>query len=555
MSFGVAGRVQPRQTATEIMHAADVAVYQAKLAGRNRTVLSAGAKAGEPTGLAPTTTVTVPVSSDRTDESYKPAEVVRHPGRSTSPRWNLAFTILLAALAVTGSALTWQPVTVAMVTGIAVFMGLALLTEWWAVELYSRNTSISTTGVVLLSGTALFGPLAGLAISTTFVLVNVIRQRRPFHTVVFNLSQSVITSLLGHGVFLIVAQFPAHWAISLVATLVASMLGYVFSTGAIGLRMSLASGRSLASLWGEHFGWLWPYYIAFGVVAFGVSHSYVISGWLGVAVMLVPVLLLRFSQSQYISRTTIMVSELRQKNAELVRTSQQLTEVNEGLIKALSQAIDLRDPFVEGHSQHVARYAVLIARELGLSDTRIENVRRAALLHDLGKLGIPDSILLKTERLTTEEYELVKRHASLGAEMIERLTPLAHLAPFIRHHHERFDGCGYPEHLSADAIPLEARILSVADTVEAMASDRPYRPAQLANRIMNELRANLGTQFDPVVVAAFERVVARHGTTLIVNSAYHLARLVPELTSSLRTRVDAPAVPPVIVATGRQFRH
>ncbi len=556
MSFGVAGRVQPRQTATEIMHAADVAVYQAKLAGRNRIVLSEGAKAGAPAGAAPTTTVSVLVSPERVDEAHQPHEPAgRTASRPHQPRWNLALTSLLVALAVAGSSLAWQPVSSATVTGILVFMGLALLTEWLAIELYSRNTSISTTGVVLLAGTALFGPLAGLAVSVTFVLVNVIRHRRPVHTVVFNLAQSVITSLLAHGVFQVVAHLPGHWAISLAGTLAAAMLSYVLSTGAIGLRMSLTSGRPLSAVWREHFSWLWPYYIAFGVVAYGVTISYAISGWLGVAVMLVPVALLRFSQSQYISRTTQMVSELRQKNAELVRTSQQLTEVNEGLIKALSQAIDLRDPFVEGHSQHVARYAVLIARELGLSDTRIEHVRQAALLHDLGKLGIPDSILLKTERLTTEEYELVKRHAPLGAEMIERLAPLAHLAPFIRHHHERFDGCGYPEHLSGDSIPLEARILSVADTVEAMASDRPYRPAQPASRIMNELRANLGTQFDPVVVAAFERVVARHGTALIVNSAYSLARLVPELTSSLRAHLDAPTVPPVIVATGRQFRH
>jgi HD-GYP domain-containing protein (c-di-GMP phosphodiesterase class II) len=175
----------------------------------------------------------------------------------------------------------------------------------------------------------------------------------------------------------------------------------------------------------------------------------------------------------------------------------------------------------------------MTARELGLDDHRIERVRRAALLHDLGKIGIPDSILLKSGRLTRQEYELIKRHAPLGAELIEKLQPLSELAPFIRHHHERFDGRGYPEGLTGEQIPLEARILSLADTIEAMASDRPYRPAQPAARIMAEVRAQSGAQFDPVIIAAFERVLEREGMSIITNSAFSLSRLAPQFTQGI----------------------
>ena len=192
--------------------------------------------------------------------------------------------------------------------------------------------------------------------------------------------------------------------------------------------------------------------------------------------------------------------------------------LSEERLLLLSNVIELRDRHVWGHSQRVARFATLMAQELGLPLERMERVRKAGLLHDIGKLGISESILFKPGRLTPAEYEIVKQHAALGADIISRCHSLGALLPFVRHHHEHYDGGGYPDRLQGQAIPLEARILSVADAVEAMASGRPYRPALDRRAILTEIQHHAGAQFDPEVVIAFVRVAQIGGDGVIVNS-------------------------------------
>lgn len=235
--------------------------------------------------------------------------------------------------------------------------------------------------------------------------------------------------------------------------------------------------------------------------------------------MFIPLLMLRFSQSEYLRRTKTTVSQLKAANHELLHRAENVAKLNDDLIRAMSRAVDFRDPYAKSHSQHVARYAELMAQELGLAPERIELIQWAGLLHDIGKLGVPESILFKPDKLTPEEYRVIQQHSVIGAAMIQHLVALRPLIPFIRHHHERFDGRGYPDALREHTIPLEARILSVADAVEAMASDRPYRKGMEAEAVLAELRRNSGAQFDPQVVAAFERVIRRYGLTMIVNSA------------------------------------
>ena len=153
----------------------------------------------------------------------------------------------------------------------------------------------------------------------------------------------------------------------------------------------------------------------------------------------------------------------------------------------------------------------------------MEVVRQSGYLHDIGKIAIPEAILHKPGKLTKEEYEYLKQHTDLGADFIATSHGLRHLAPFIRHHHERWDGHGYPNGLSGSAIPLEARILNVCDSVEAMASDRPYHRAMSMDQIVAEVQGCAGTQFDPAVAAAFIRVAEREGNYFVVNSARAVA--------------------------------
>jgi putative nucleotidyltransferase with HDIG domain len=290
----------------------------------------------------------------------------------------------------------------------------------------------------------------------------------------------------------------------------------------------LTSGVSIQEVWSERFYWLWPYYIALGLVAYALAIGYLNSGVIGVTIFFVPLLMLRISQNQYLSRTESMVLQLRAANNELVDRSNEISAMNEGLILALSHASDLRDPYVHGHAQHVARYAVLIAKAMELSAERVEAIQQAALLHDIGKIGIPEKILFKPSRLSKDEYSLMKQHAALGAALVQEIESLQHLAPFIRYHHEYYNGRGYPDGLAAEQIPLEARILSVADAIEAMASDRPYRRALTATAILRELQAHSGTQFDSRIVNAFTQVIEAQGETLIVNSARNISRIIEQ---------------------------
>jgi len=162
-------------------------------------------------------------------------------------------------------------------------------------------------------------------------------------------------------------------------------------------------------------------------------------------------------------------------------------------------------------------YASKIAREMNFPKEFIERVYIAGLLHDVGKIGVPDSVILKPDQLNDAEYELIKQHPAIGAKILEPVSFLHDIVPCVRHHHEWFDGCerGYPDRLAGDAIPLPSRVILVADTVEAMTSDRPYRKAMDLDSVISELTKYAGSQFDPVCVEAFLRLLDRTGEAFI----------------------------------------
>jgi putative nucleotidyltransferase with HDIG domain len=216
--------------------------------------------------------------------------------------------------------------------------------------------------------------------------------------------------------------------------------------------------------------------------------------------MMVPLLLLRISQKQYVDRTREAVTELREKNIALEKTSEEINHLNDGLLDTVAEIIDLRDPYVLGHSKRVTNYATAIAEEMGLNPKQVELIRKGSLLHDVGKLGISMDILAKPEKLSPEEYEVIKRHPEIGARLLEKNPSLRSLIPIVRHHHEFYNGQGYPDGLSDHKIPIEARIVSLADAMEAMASDRPYRKARKTQYIIDEIKKFSGSQFDPKVV-------------------------------------------------------
>jgi putative nucleotidyltransferase with HDIG domain len=206
---------------------------------------------------------------------------------------------------------------------------------------------------------------------------------------------------------------------------------------------------------------------------------------------------------------------------QLYKTNLQLRQVNQDLLELMVKAIEARDPYTSGHSRRVEQYAVTIARILGMSERDVERVRTAALLHDVGKIYEDFApILSKPDRLTPAEWAIMKTHSIKSAELVATATHLRELVPAVRHHHENWDGSGYPDGLKGSAIPLESRVIMLADTIDAMTSERPYRGALSEAEVRAEFARCRGSQFDPemadrlLVSSAFSQLFAPEKRTL-----------------------------------------
>jgi putative nucleotidyltransferase with HDIG domain len=176
-------------------------------------------------------------------------------------------------------------------------------------------------------------------------------------------------------------------------------------------------------------------------------------------------------------------------------------------IYALVSAVEAKDPYTYGHSKRVNGYAVALAEAIGLSPEEVSRVSTAALLHDIGKIGVSDKVLNKKAKLTKEDWEAIKSHPRLGATIVGNVPNLVPCVSSILHHHERWDGAGYPDELKGEQIPIEARILAIADSFEAMSAARPYRPALCGEKVLKELRRGAGTQFDPELAETFIGII------------------------------------------------
>jgi putative two-component system response regulator len=216
--------------------------------------------------------------------------------------------------------------------------------------------------------------------------------------------------------------------------------------------------------------------------------------------------------------------ELDRQRSELLsrlesRVKEKTDELNQvyfSVLSAMAMAVEKKDLGTFGHSMRVSRYCRGIAEHLGIAETEMHDLTAAALLHDIGKIGISDSILGKRGPLGRDEIEIVRGHPQNGVEILKPLKQFTSILPAILHHHERHDGSGYPMGLSGESIPLLARIIAVADTYDAIVSDRPYRPAAFHEEALRELFLGSGTQFDPVVARAFIAVMQDQKSTIVV---------------------------------------
>ena len=201
------------------------------------------------------------------------------------------------------------------------------------------------------------------------------------------------------------------------------------------------------------------------------------------------------------------MNEIKRINEELANTNEKLERAYLDTVQTLRYTVEAKDPYTRGHSDRVSAFSVLLGKELGVSSEDLKTLEIGGLFHDIGKIGIPDSILLKEAKLTDDEYSQIKNHPSIGAHILCNAIVFQNILPIVKHHHERFDGNGYPSKLVGEQIPYLARIAAVADSFDAMTSKRTYRNAMPIEDVKQEIKRCSGTQFDPNIAEAFLNIL------------------------------------------------
>jgi len=207
--------------------------------------------------------------------------------------------------------------------------------------------------------------------------------------------------------------------------------------------------------------------------------------------------------------------EIKRINHELSETNQKLEKAYMESIETLRYTVEAKDPYTKGHSDRVAQYSVLIGKKMGLSEDEQKTLMVGGLFHDIGKIGVPDTILRKPDKLTDEEYSEIKNHPSIGAHILAPATIFKEIIPIVKHHHEKYDGKGYPSQLAGENIPLFARIAAVADTFDAMTSKRTYRDELPLETVIAEIERCKGTQFDPNIADIFLDILRNNYNEII----------------------------------------
>ena len=547
MSFGIAECGGPDQTVEELLHNADLAMYEAKDAGRNQCFVydswtpdSAPLDSQGSTSAEVNTTMSKYGKANTSDSrpgsdggwqgdptdrgvpkrrSGPVLDVVEE--RSGSARVARFYAGSVALLALTLGVILVRPVPDLNLAALLLFVALTALLEWWSTDAYSINIAVSTSVATLIASTLLFGPIGAVAAGLTIAVVAQLKVRWEQDRFLFTASNLLTGGLICAGLLAWTgtAYLELSTASQIVYACACALVIYLSNTVLAAGFAAMRCNQSWSRMWRERYLNLGVQYVAMGLLAFALIYFYLLVGVFGVLILLVPLALLHYGQREYLTATKQTIEALQTAYEQLANKKSEIEKLNEELLLALASTIDLRDPDVLEHSRQVARYAVLTAEEMGLSVDHVRLVRRAGLMHDIGKLAIPEAILFKPDRLTEEEYEIVKEHVTIGADLLDDFVTLQSVAGSVRHHHERYDGMGYPDGLAGEEIPIEARILALSDSVEAMASDRPYRAGMDVDEILAEVTSHSGSQFDPEVVDAFARVIEKRGRSTIVNSA------------------------------------
>jgi len=378
----------------------------------------------------------------------------------------------------------------------ASFLAVALGASLFKVRLPGIQATMSANFLFILVGildlsypeTLLMGCLGGLAQSLWQA-----KPRPRLIQILFNFANLALSISLAHLVFhsQLAYNLGLRWPLLLAA---ASTTYFAMNTMSVSGIIAMTEGRNPVMVWKECYLWSFPYYLLGALIAGGVSLINRSFGW-QVAILVLPVVYWIYrSYRTYLDRL-----EAEKKHTEAI------ADLHLRTIEALSLAIEAKDHNTHDHLKRVQTYAIQIGKDLAVDEGQLNAIRAAAMLHDIGKLAVPEHILSKPGRLTPEEFEKLKIHPVVGAEILDRVQFPYPVVPIVRSHHEKWNGTGYPDGLSGEGIPIGARILSVVDCFDALTSERPYRRAVSPDEAMALLRAESGRSYDPRVVDSIER--------------------------------------------------
>lgn len=374
------------------------------------------------------------------------------------------------------------------ITEILFFGILMIITESLTVSY--RDISVSTSFAVQLSCFMLFGPLFTVLIQIIGFTFRIARNNNkkihilntPLFKTFFNYSIVTIPVVIGSLIYYKLGGTTPFSLSPNAFALFAFVLSYFLTeTLIISILFSLLYGKNIINAYISNLKMAGLNILAMVPFSLILVFAYKGNNYFGVLLVIFPVLLARYTFQLYI------------------KGKSQYLET----ITALMHAMEARDKYTEGHSERVSEISLGIAKELKFSEGRLEELRIAAMLHDVGKIGIDDAILNKKDKLTVEEYNAIKRHPEIGENILKDISGMDFAKFIVLHHHERYDGKGYPSKLNFESVNIETFIVGLADSIDAMLTDRPYRKARDMEFIFSELKVNKGTQFHPEVVEAY----------------------------------------------------
>lgn len=367
---------------------------------------------------------------------------------------------------------------------IIIFLVLSTLSEVFSVNL-PKYGNVSVTFAIDLAAILLLGPFfAALVGGASFIFTDLVRKDRALYKIIFNTSGIIITICLSAFTYFhfgqksLVVEMYNIWPILLAALVYAQVNLSLFA-----VLFSIIKSVPFKEIWLTNINSVHANFLALIPTGIIIAYLYKNIGIWAVVFFFIPLLLARHSFKLY--------TEMREMYLDS--------------ISSLAATIDAKDMYTLGHSQRVSQYAVAIAKGMKLPEDEIENLTYIALLHDIGKIAVPEYLLNKPSKLSDDEYNVMKYHAEYGAEIVKKIKFLKGYE-IIRNHHEHFDGSGYPDKLAGDRIPLAARIITIADSFDAMTSDRPYRKALSVKEAFLELEKYKNKQFDSKIVDLFIKV-------------------------------------------------